>query len=478
MIGFNDSIAWGVTNAARDVLDYYSITFKDESKSEYWLNNAWIPSEQKIETYVMKDGSSFHDTLAYTVFGPVMYDNRYNGKGRTDAGINLAVRWKAHDPSNEFKTFNLLNKSRNYYDYENAIKYFFCPGQNFAFASKSGDIALWHQGQFPAKWHRQGDFIMPGKDTSFIWQAHIPQPENPHVKNPDTGFVSSANQIPADTSYPYYLGGDYDVYRGLLINRMLSQMSNITPQDMQSLQKENYNVFAETALPFLLSYIDEDALKNTEKKYLDIVRSWNMRNDNNETGPTVFTNWFDALEQMVWNDELALQPGPSKKPDSFTLIDALKKDSLFSFIDNVNTPEKETLEQVITEAFRKASTTLVYAEKDGRLEWNKFKDAGIRHLLRMEPLSRFNLNTGGGLNIINATQQFKGPSWRMVVHLTDATEAYGVYPGGQTGNPGSRYYDSFINDWAEGNYYLLWKMKREESKDMRIKYVMKFSPAG
>ncbi|MBX2939769.1 MAG: penicillin acylase family protein, partial [Ferruginibacter sp.] len=34
IIGFNDSIAWGVTNGGRDVRDYYAIEFKDESRSE------------------------------------------------------------------------------------------------------------------------------------------------------------------------------------------------------------------------------------------------------------------------------------------------------------------------------------------------------------------------------------------------------------------------------------------------------------
>ncbi len=96
--------------------------------------------------------------LHMTVFGPVMYDNEYNGKGRTKKSANLSVRWRAHDASNELKTFTLLNRARNYDDYLNAIKTFNCPGQNFAFASKSGDIALWQQGLFPAKWLRQGRF--------------------------------------------------------------------------------------------------------------------------------------------------------------------------------------------------------------------------------------------------------------------------------------------------------------------------------
>lgn len=476
IIGYNDNIAWGVTNAARDVLDFYRMQFNGNNKTEYMLNGSWKQADVVVEKYQIKGGPAFIDTVAYTVFGPVMYDDTFNGKGRVPANVNLAVRWAAHDASNEMKAITSLNKAGNYEDYLQAIKYFTCPGQNFAFASKSGDIAIWQQGRFPNKWKMQGDFVMPGTDTAYRWQSYIPQEENPHVVNPERGFVSSANQIAADTTYPYYLGGDYDVYRGLQINRMLSIMDGITPEDMQRLQNDNFNSFAENAVPFLVSHVKVEELSTDEKKYFDIVRSWNFRNENNESAPSVFVTWMEAVEELLWKDELSKQPGASRQPNSATTIDLLKRDSALSFIDDVNTPSKETADDIVTAAFKKASITIMFAEKDGRLKWSRFKDTGIRHLLRLEGFSRFHLSTGGGKNVINATQQYKGPSWKMVVQLTDQAEAYGIYPGGQIGNPGSVHYDEFVSDWADGKYYKLWQMKKEEAGDKRIKYVIKLSP--
>lgn len=118
---------------------------------------------------------------------------------------------------------------------------------------------------------------------------------------------------------------------------------------------------------------------------------------------------------------------------------------------------------------------LIKVDENEDLVWGKYKDTRIRHLLRLSPLSRLHVNTGGGIHIINATKQFHGPSWRMVVHLTDETEAYGVYPGGQSGNPGSKYYDNFIDTWSEGKYNSLWFMKKEEGNDKRIISRMNFS---
>ena len=59
----------------------------------------------------------------------------------------------------------------------------------------------------------------------------IPQDEVPFQYNPERGFVSSANQKPVDDStYHYYLGRDYPVYRGIAINRRLREMNGITPR--------------------------------------------------------------------------------------------------------------------------------------------------------------------------------------------------------------------------------------------------------
>jgi penicillin amidase len=476
IIGFNDSCSWGVTNAGRDVKDYFNIRFKDESKQQYEFNGNWVRTDLHIDTFKIKGTQPFYDTVAYTIFGPVQYDNSFTGNGRTSAYNNYAVRWKAHDASNELKTFYLLNRMKNYADYRTAITYFACPGQNFVFAAKSGEIAIWQQGKFPAKWRRQGDFVLPGTDTAYLWQGSIPQQLNPHDTAATRGFVSSANQAATDTTYPYYIGGGYPIYRGIIINRYLHQMNNITIDDMKRMQTDNFNVLAETALPILMSHVNESTLSVVEKKYLDILRGWNLRSDATEKAPAIFQLWFDYLEKEVWSDDLEVASKPVIMPERATLVKCLTMAN-FKFADNMNTTPIETVPDAVTAAFKKAVPVVALADAGGSLNWGKYKDAGIRHLLRLPPLSRFHIITGGGENIINATKQFHGPSWRMIVELTDKTEAWGIYPGGQSGNPGSRYYDNFIDDWAKGKYHKLWVMTEVETKtrDKRILFTINFS---
>ena len=474
IIGFNDSCAFGFTNAMRDVRDYYEIKFKDASRKEYWFDSAWMPTTFRFEIIGRKGEADYLDTVAYTIMGPVMYDPTYSG-GRNTQNKNYAVRWKAHDPSNDLKMFTLLDKAKNYDDYYAAIKYLQTPGQNCVFACKNGDIAIWDQGSFPAKWYRQGDFVMPGTDSSYFWQGIIPQGENPHEINPERGFVSSANQLPVDSSYPYYLGGNYPPYRGWEINKRLSSMSQITPQDMMKLQTDNYNVFGEMAVPVLLKYLNESQLNSEDQKYLTLLSNWNFRNDADSKGATVFKVLWDSLTVAVWADEFNNTKLKMPWPFESTLLDLMKKDSTLSFYDNINTPQKETLKDDIFSAFKKAVPVFDQLEKDTKLEWWKYKDTKVLNLARIDAFSRLHLPIGGGTHTINAANAQHGPSWRMIVSLTPETEAYGVYPGGQSGNPGSRFYDDFVDSWVQGKYYRLWVMKRGEEKSNKVKWVMNFS---
>jgi penicillin amidase len=382
-------------------------------------------------------------------------------------------------PGNALQAFYQLNRAKNYDDYINAIADWQCPGQNFIFASKSGDIAIKQQGAFIARWKRQGDFVMPGTDSGYMWQGFIPGSENPMIKNPTRGFVSSANQMPTDSTYPYYLGAanNFPLYRGIIINRKLAEMNNITAEDMQHMQMDNYNVFAEMARPVLLKYIDENALTQDEKKYVGILKSWNLRGDFSQSGATVFKCLWDSLETEVWGDEFKNNKLPMTWPESSTLLENLLKDSVYRFADNVSTPDKtETIRDDVMSALKKATANLNDLEKLNTLQWGKYKDTHVSHLLKLPALSRLHLPIGGGANMINATKDAHGPSWRMIVHLSDEIEAYSVYPGGQSGNPGSKYYDMFIDSWAAGKYYRIVFIKKEAAeKSDKMKWHMTFT---
>ena len=222
-IGFNQNIAWGVTNVAADVLDYYQIKFKDNSHKSYWYNNKWNDTKQRLETIKIRGEKTITDTVTYTHHGPVVYFQKpKNLSMAKNIPVGDALRWIAHDKSNELLTFYYLNRGKNYNDYRKALTYYTAPAQNFAFASVDNDIAITPTGKFPLKWKDQGKFILDGTDPKSDWQGWIPADQNPTVKNPPRNFVSSANQSSTDPSYPYYINWEFSSYeRGKRINDLL-----------------------------------------------------------------------------------------------------------------------------------------------------------------------------------------------------------------------------------------------------------------
>ena len=473
VIGFNDSIAWGVTNSQRDVKDYYEIKFKDESKKEYWFAGKWVPCKLRVEEIKVKDSLPVYDTVAYTIFGPVQFDHRYSTA--SSANRNLAVRWAAHDPSNEGMTFYKLNRARNYADYEEAIRTFTCPGQNFIFASRTGDIAIWQQGKFPARWDNQGLYVMPGEDSSFLWQGYIPQQENPHSLNPERGYLQSANQRAADSTYPYFIPGSYITARGVRIDKKLASMSGITPSDLMALHYDYFNTSAEDLRPILLKNIIEEQLTAKELSYLQQFKNWDLYATPNSIGQTVFQCFWDSVQYSIWSDEVNRTNPAATWPTEQTTLELLLKDTALIYADDITTTEVETLPITVTNAFKKAAANLQQKEADGKLAWSKFMNPSVYHLLKdaLPAFARKGLTVGGYGNIVNAIKHSHGPSWRMIVHLVDGIEAYGVFPGGQSGNPGSRFYDNNVSVWEKGEYNKCWLMQEADKEDSRVKWVLR-----
>ncbi|RYE13271.1 MAG: hypothetical protein EOP45_21465, partial [Sphingobacteriaceae bacterium] len=51
----------------------------------------------------------------------------------------------------------------------------------------------------------------------------------------------------------------------------------------------------------------------------------------------------------------------------------------------------------------------------------------------------------------------------------------GVFPGGQSGNPGSKFYDNMIDTWAKGELYDLYLMQSADDPSAKIISTLKIS---
>lgn len=450
--GFNQNIAWGVTNATKDARDWYKITFQDESRKAYKYDNQWKPTTFRIEEISVKGEDAFLDTVVYTHHGPIVYDRTF-GAERQD--MNFALKWTVHMGSNEQKTFMELNKAENHADYNEALNYYSAPAQNFVFASKDGDVAMRIQGKFPLKWEGQGKFFMDGSDPGMDWQGFIPNEHNASTLNPERGFVSSANQHPTDSTYPYYVfDNSYEHYRNRRINQELSRMTGITVEDMKTLQFDDYYLLASEALPVLISLLDESAITDPKaKEYLQELKTWDYFADPNKKGPTLFFVWWGEAYQNIWKSWKEFG-APVVTPNNYRTVELLTSEPEGAVFDLKSTANIETARDHVKIGFDKMLEKMnTWAEKEGDYTWANYKRTTIQHLVpQFGSFSVKNVYTGGGSGIVNATSGRNGASWRMVVELGDEISAFGIYPGGQSGNPGSKFYDNFIPVWANGEY--------------------------
>jgi penicillin amidase len=477
-IGYNKDIAWGVTNVAADVLDYYQIRFKDNSHKSYWYNNNWRNTRTRLETIGIRGDKPQIDTVYYTHQGPVVYFQKPKLSLADNVPTGNALRWIAHDKSNELLTFYFLNRGKDYNDYRKALTYYTAPAQNFIFAASNNDIAITPNGRFPLKYKDHGKFILDGSDPKNDWQGWIPANQNPTVKNPQRHFVSSANQSSTDPTYPYYINWEFGSYeRGKRINNRLAAMDKITADSMRVMQSDSYSIFAENILPAILPKIDAGSLNATEKESYNVMESWNRFFNADELAPGIFELWMRRLNDDIWADDFEVAAVPMRFPSRDRTLQLITKEPDSKWFDNVNTPAKETLNDLINESFKYACDSLErkYGPIGKSWSWANVKGTNVPHLAKIPGFGSKKLLIGGGKSTINALSESNGPSWRMVVELGPQPKGHGVFPGGQSGNPGSPFYDNMIDTWAKGNLYDLFFMKAANDNSSKVISRLKIS---
>jgi len=482
VIGFNKDVAWGVTNVGSDVMDFYQIKFKDNTKKEYWYNGAWKATSMRVEEFVVKGRSeSLKDTVFSTHHGPIVYNSASDKNINQNVPVGHAMRWVALEKEGtDLMAFYYLNRAKNYDDYRKALSYYVAPAQNFVFASNQNDISITPNGKLPLKWKEQGKFIMDGSNPAHDWQGWIPVDQNPTVKNPSRGFVSSANQFSTDPTYPYYLGWRFaPSERAIRINERLEKMQKATVDSLRMLQNDNFNVEARRILPVLMKILNADSTETNNPAYQALAK-WNMKNDANEVGATIFERWIKELRYIVFEDEFPMKDlnSPMTYPSRNRMWDMVVNEPTAKWFDDVSTKNKqETLQDVVKHSFKASIDSLTL--KHGSMSpenwaWNKVKSTDINHLGRLPGFGRQDIPNGGGAGIVNATTELNGPSWRMVVQLDKGwPKAYGLYPGGQSGNPASPFYDNMIDKWAKGDLNELLFMKSKDEKSSRISGTVK-----
>lgn len=446
MMGFNDSIAWGETNVAWDVKDYYTIKWLDQKNLIYELDGNPAKADIRIEKINIKNQKTIYDTVVYTKWGPMQYE-----------GHNLALRWLPLDKPSvpEFYTFIGTFISSNYTEFLENTNNFLTPAQNFAFASRSGDIALRVNGKFPALSNEDGKFIQDGSKSSNDWTYFIPRDQNPQTLNPIRGFVSSANQRSTDDTYPYYYHGRFEHYRNRTLNEILDQNKVFSPSDMMKIQASAFSKKAAEITPVLTHIIEKNLIEIEGENYLSNLKNWNYEYTSESHTATFFEIFYDKIKDKTFDEINKLSDSISViYPEDWQLNKLISEHPSDPIFDNLETEFIEDCKDIVLTSFKETITEFEELETEKKA-WGPYRSLNINHLARIPAFSSLEMSVDGHPDALNAVGSTYGPSWRMVVSLDANLKAYGVFPGGQSGNPLSKYYRTSLEKWASREYHEL-----------------------
>ncbi|MFF7675015.1 penicillin acylase family protein [Actinacidiphila glaucinigra] len=321
IIGHNESIAWGMTNLGADVTDLY---LEKVTADTYLYDGKQRAFKTRKETIKVAGGDDRTITVRSTGNGPVISDrsaelrtvgNRApvpNSAPDRGEGYAVSLRWTALIPSSTMDAVFKLDAATGWEQFRAAARDFAVPSQNLIYADNKGDkghIGYQAPGRIPVRAAGyDGTYPAPGWDPRYQWKKWIPFSAMPYERDPERGYIVTANQAVVDqATYPYLLTQDWGYgTRSQRINDLIQSKIKdsglISMDDMQKMQGDNSSEIAKLLVPYLLK-IDikddkDDYVRNAQK----LLEGWDYNQDA-DSAPAAYFNavWRNVLKLAFGN---------------------------------------------------------------------------------------------------------------------------------------------------------------------------------
>ena len=440
VLGHNADIAWGATNVGPDVQDLYRETFND--KGEYKTPNGWQKIGVRREEIKVRPNPLSPVTETQTL---EVQETR-NGTIITDEiGQKFALKWTARNPQNqEFEAFFLMNRAKNWEEFQTALKTYGGAAQNFVYADVKGNIGWYAAGKIPLRKTGDGSLPYDGATSDGDWVGEIPFAELPHLYNPPEGFIVTANQRTVGTDYKYFNLITRDAanpWRARRIYNLLKDNTKVTMDDVRDIQHDVYsNVYADLA---------NEIVKNTaaSPETLAAFKNW----DGKMTA--------DTRAGLIVNEIRNCVAGKIADDSKIPLIAARErllywviKDKSARWLPKGFASYNDLLKTCDTESRISLSSPKRFGADESKWRWGDAFVANFQHPLAVVPLiggqfvAKFTNVNGSGLtpnvgSYVSMRQIASPGNW-------DATRH--VIPLGESGNPASPFWKDQFEAWRTG----------------------------
>jgi penicillin amidase len=464
LLGHNTDIAWSLTDTQNQSAMFYDEKTSKTRPAQYFWRGQWRRMRQIHYTIPVRGGASQRLTVDLTVHGPVL----------TRTGQTIAVDWMGALPSPDLAVLLRISHATNYAQFRSALAGWRSPTQNFVYADRHGNIGAISAGYFPLVRHGRPWLPMPGTGADDV-AGVIPFAAVPQAYNPPGHVIATANQRPVGDSYPYYIGtsaNDFDPgYRAAQEYAYLGGHSKMKPASFADLQASLSDGLARQIVPRLRAALRHAKMTPTQREAELLLATWNYWTGAKSAAASVWwtfwTSYLSAVFQPWWTaghvpvqlDRAGLAVGP----EQFSLDELLAS---WTMHDRGNAafgpPDKpgRGAAAVMRAAF---STAVAHLESklggppDG-WTWGKLHGRQFRSLTGAAGLATGPTPSGGDPWTVNAADgglvATAGPSWRMIAGWSHSGRptGEGIYPGGQSENPASPWYDNLAADWQAGRY--------------------------
>ncbi|GLV59450.1 peptidase S45 [Dictyobacter sp. S3.2.2.5] len=496
IIGHNQQIAWGVTNAISDVQDLYVEKFNPENPRQYEFAGQWEEAEIiREEIKVKGQDMPVVEEVRVTRHGPIVTHIPAISQPQTSEGqtneLPLALRWTGLESGTLLSAIRNLNRASNWQEFQNALRDWDVPAQNFVYADREGNIGYVMAGYIPIRAQGLALVPMPGWTGEYEWTGRIAFEELPQVYNPEQHYLVTANNRVIDDNYPYYITHEWlNGYRAQRIQQMLTEKQKLTVEDMSRIQNDYYCIPATEVVPYMLQLEANTALKRAAH---EILQTWDYQLNTTSIGASLYTTFIRKLERLVLDallgdDEELIHQYLGKSLNALgtlngyagrnrpLLLRLLREQPADWFSDSVIPNGPKTWSVALERAFEATLEELRDRLGSNILRWQY---GAIHKMKYTHPLgavkaveSFFNrgpFSVGGDSDTVNVGSSIITdpenvmvvPSYRQIVDLDQFSRSSSIHAPGQSGQPGSKHYDDFIALWRSGQTHPM-LYRREE----------------
>ena len=470
ILGRNDRLAWGSTNTYGDVQDVFVERLVEGDPSRYLSPDGATQFEVREEVIRVRGELPVRLPVRRTRHGPVISDLMPEQDRERLGDSVLAVAWTAlHDRDASYRALLGLQGASDRQEFEAALRDFVGPQQNMVYADVDGNVGFvapaWLPRRHPAN-RLRGAYPSPGWDALYDWNGFLPFEELPRQFNPPGGLIATANNPIVGSDYPHHITFDWEeTYRIRRIRELMSADPAHSIEDARRAHGDGVSPMAQDFLGFLL---DADPLSDRAAQAIAMLSAWDGDMDANRPEPLIFSYWYRQLESEIYADEFGSVFAEARRNRPTFIWNVLNDRQVWC--DNVGTATVEACDQIVSSALAKAVGDLAeeYGSDMSAWRWGDAHYARMRHLpFTVVPLVNdfvdVRIPVSGGPYTVNRGNydssdeqspfaMTHGASFRAIYDLNDLDRSVYILVPGQSGNPLSPDYRSFVEPWRNIEY--------------------------